>query len=133
VRKGRGDILRLFLEKNTNCICLRIFVDLESIRDPQLSSKPLSFDTLEGLQICYPSHYDLSNCQLYPPGNQLPGGNLVSHILRTCTGDCEGISWHLGWMLDHASQSIPGGCFRVRVALTPVIFSSVNWCNYPSH
>jgi hypothetical protein len=36
-------------------------------------------------------------------------------------------------MSDHALQSIPGGCFHVRVTLALVSFSSVGWRNCSSY
>jgi hypothetical protein len=108
-------------------------VDLESIRGPQLSSRPLSFDTLDRFQACYPAHCGPPDCRLYPPGDCLRAGNLVAFILGTYTGDCGGIPWYLGKTSGHTLQSIPGGCFRVRVALAPVSFSSVGWRNCSSY
>jgi hypothetical protein len=67
-------------------------VDLEFVQDPQFSSGPISFDTLEWIRTCYPSHYDLPDCRLYPPSKLLRAGNLVAHILQTYTGDCGDIS-----------------------------------------
>jgi hypothetical protein len=88
-------------------------VDLESFRDPQLSSGPLSFDTLGRFQTCYPAHCGPPDCRLYPPSDCLRDGNLVSFILVTYIGDCGGISWYLGQTLSHTLQSIHGGFVHV--------------------
>jgi hypothetical protein len=52
-------------------------------------------------------------------------GNLVAFILGTYKGDYGGIPWYLEQTSGHALQSIPRGCFRVRVALALVSCSSV--------
>jgi hypothetical protein len=60
----------------------RSFVGLESIRGPQLSSGPLSFDTLDRFQARYPAHCGLPNFRLYPPGDCSRAGNLVAYLFR---------------------------------------------------
>jgi hypothetical protein len=88
-------------------------VDLKSFRETFFSSRPFSFDTLDRIHTFYPTHYDLPDCQMYPPSNWFRDGDLVSHILGTHMGDYGGILWYLGKMLDHARQRIPRGCFHV--------------------
>jgi hypothetical protein len=105
------------------------FVDVESVQGPQLSSEPLSFNTLGRFQMCCLANCGPPNCRLYLPGYCLRADNLFAFILETYIGDCGGIPWYLEQTSGHALQSIPGGCFRVRVALAPVSFSSVGWYN----
>jgi hypothetical protein len=56
------------------------FMGLESIRVPQFSSGPLSFDTLDRFQSRYPTHCGLPDFQLYPPGDCSRVGNLVAYL-----------------------------------------------------
>jgi hypothetical protein len=77
-------------------------VDLESIRYPQLSFKPLALDTLDRFWACYPSHCGPLDCRLYLSGDCLRLGNLVSLIIGTYTCDCGGITRYLGKTLGHA-------------------------------
>jgi hypothetical protein len=75
----------------------RSFVGLESIRGPQLSSRPLSLDTLDRFWARYPAHCGLPDFRLYPPGDCSRAGNLVAYLfLGTYTGDCGGIPRYLG-------------------------------------
>jgi hypothetical protein len=60
----------------------RSFMGLESVRGPQLSSGPLSFDTLEIFWARYPSHCGLPNFRVYPPGDCSYAGNLVAYLFR---------------------------------------------------
>jgi hypothetical protein len=77
-------------------------MDLKSIRGPQLSSRPLSLNTLSRFQACYPSHCGPLECRLYPPGDCARAGNLVSFILGTYKGDWGAIMWYLGHTSGHA-------------------------------
>jgi hypothetical protein len=47
----------------------RGFVDLESIRGPQLSSGPFALDTLDMFRASYPAHCGLPDYRLYPLGD----------------------------------------------------------------
>jgi hypothetical protein len=82
-------------------------MNLEFVRGPQLSSRPLAFDTLGRFQTCCPAHCGPPECRLYSPDDCLRVGNLVAFILETYTGDCGGILRYLGKTLGHALQSIP--------------------------
>jgi hypothetical protein len=84
-------------------------VDLESIRDPQLSSIPLSFDTLGRFRNFFPAHCDLPDYRLYPPGDCLQDGNLVAFIQGTYTSVYGGITWYLGKRSSHSFKIIPAG------------------------
>jgi hypothetical protein len=108
-------------------------VDLESIRDPCLSSGPLAFDTLDSFQTCYPTHCGPPDYRLYLPGDCLRDGNLVAHFLGTYMGDCGGIPWYLRKTSGHTLQSIPRGCLHVQATLAPISFSSVVWRNCSSY
>jgi hypothetical protein len=105
---------------------------LESIQGPQSPSGKISFNTLDRFRASYPAHCGPPDYRLYPPGSCSRVGNLVAFTLGTYTGDCGGIPRYLGPTTGHTLQSIPGGCFCIRVALAPVSFSSVGWCNCSS-
>jgi hypothetical protein len=109
------------------------FMGLESIRGPQLSSRPLAFDTIDKFWAQYLAHCGLPDFRLYLTGDCLRAGNLVAYLSETCKGDCGGIPWYLGQTSSHALQSIPGGCFHVRVSLAPVSLSSVGCYNCSSN
>jgi hypothetical protein len=53
-------------------------------------------------------------------------------FIGTYTRDCKVIPWYLGQTLDQTLESIPGGCFCVRVTLALVSFSIVDRRNYSS-
>jgi hypothetical protein len=56
------------------------FMGLESVQGPQLSSGPLSFDTLDRLRARYPAHCGLPDFRLYPPGDYSRASNLVAYL-----------------------------------------------------
>ena len=57
-----------------------IFMGLESVRGPQLSSRPLAFDTLDRFWARYPVHCGLPEFRLYPPGDYSRAGKIVADL-----------------------------------------------------
>jgi hypothetical protein len=55
------------------------FVDLKSIRGPQLSPGTFFLDTLDRFRDRYPAHCGLPDFRLYPLGDCLRTGNLVAN------------------------------------------------------
>jgi hypothetical protein len=92
VRKGSGDNPSkagpIVVENTNRGLVLgfrqlhlpRGFVDLESIQGPQLSSEPLSLDTLDRFWDQYPAYCGLPDFRLYPPSDCSRTSNLVAYI-----------------------------------------------------
>ena len=55
---------------------------LKSVRGPQFSSGPLSFDTIDRFRAQYPAHCGLPDFRLYSLGDCSRVGNLVAYLFR---------------------------------------------------